>query len=374
MGKKEITNDKAWLELIGRISSGVATDEELKQYNIWCNAWQSDEQTVPDFSSLQSKMLGNINQKINQEKVLRLSYYKIASIAAAITVAVFGIWFFFAAIPGSDTKRTTGIKYKDDVLPGKNTATLTLANGKSIQLSDAKDGVIIDASSLKYDDGTVIENGNVQEGNSLAATTPRGGNYQVTLPDGSRVWMNADSKLIFPAKFSGKSREVSLEGEAYFEVAKDRTHPFIVKSRSQRVEVLGTHFNINSYADETAIKTTLLEGSVKVSDGNGSEAILKPGEAAINKGNVSVEEVNTAEAVAWKDGNIAFREKTLEGIMRELSRWYDISVVYAADAPTNVTFTGVVSKTRNLSSVLEGMQTTGSVKFKIDGKTVTVTK
>lgn len=374
MGKKEITNDKAWLELIGRISSGFATDEELKQYNLWCNAWQSDEQTVPDFSSLQSKMLGNINQKINQEKVLRLSYYKIASIAAAITVAVFGIWFFFAAIPGSDTTRTTGIKYKDDVLPGKNTATLTLANGKSIQLSDAKDGVIIDASSLKYDDGTAIESGSIQESNSLAATTPRGGNYQVTLPDGSRVWMNADSKLIFPAKFSGKSREVSLEGEAYFEVAKDRIHPFIVKSRSQRVEVLGTHFNINSYADEVAIKTTLLEGAVKVSDKNGSEAILKPGEAAINKGNVSVEEVNTAEAVAWKDGNIAFREKTLEGIMRELSRWYDISVVYAADAPTDVTFTGVVSKTRNLSSVLEGMQTTGSVKFKIDGKTVTVTK
>jgi transmembrane sensor len=374
MGKKGITKDKAWLELIGRISSGVATDEELKQYNAWCNAWQSDEQSVPDFASLQSKMLGNINQKINQEKVLRLSYYKIASIAAAITVAVFGIWFFFATISGSDTTRTAGIKYKDDVLPGKNTATLTLANGENIQLSDAKDGVIINASSLKYDDGTAIETGGIQEGNSLAATTPRGGNYQVTLPDGSRVWMNADSRLVFPAKFSGKSREVSLEGEAYFEVAKDRIHPFIVKSRSQRIEVLGTHFNVNSYTDETAIKTTLLEGSVKVSDRNGSEAILKPGEAAINRGNIRVEQVNTAEAVAWKDGNIAFREKTLEGIMRELSRWYDISVVYAADAPTNVTFTGVVSKTRNLSSVLEGMQTTGSVKFKIEGKTVTVTK
>jgi len=365
-----MTNDQEWLELIGRISSGIASDEELSRYNDWCNAWQTADLPVTDFADLESRMLSSINKKIDHSRVIRLRYYKVASIAAVIAV-VFGLWLYKSEMV---INRNAEIVYQNDVLPGKNMATLTLSNGKTIQLSDAKDGVVIEASSLKYNDGSVVDSVGIKASTLLTTTTPRGGTYQIVLPDGSHVWMNADSKMIFPAKFSGQTREVSLDGEAYFEVAKDKAHPFIVKSRTQRIEVLGTHFNVNSYTDEKGIKTTLLEGSVKVSLPDGKEALLKPGEQALNTGEIRVEKVDAEEAVAWKNGNIMFRAQTLEAIMRELSRWYDVTVVYASDAPVNETFSAAVSRTRNISSVLERMQATGSVKFKIEGKKITVTK
>ncbi|MBE9602223.1 FecR family protein [Pedobacter sp. MC2016-24] len=364
-------NDKEWLELIGRISSGVASDEELSRYNKWCNAWQNEDLPVTDFAGIESRMLTNINQKITSPRVVRLRYYKVASIAAVMAV-VFGFWYYSSKVL---LNLNAEIVYKNDVLPGTNTATLTLSNGKTIQLSDAKNGVVIDATSLKYNDGSVVDSVGIKPNQMLTTTTPRGGTYQIVLPDGSHVWMNADSKMIFPAKFSGQTREVLLEGEAYFEVAKDKAHPFIVKNHTQRIEVLGTHFNLNSYADEIGIKTTLLEGSVKVSLSSGKEVLLKPGEEALNAtGDIRVEKADTEEAVAWKNGNIVFRAKTLRDIMRQLSRWYDVTIVYAPDAPVNETFSAAVSRTRNISSVLERMQATGSVKFKIDGKKITVTK
>jgi transmembrane sensor len=363
-------NDQEWLELIGRISSGVASDEELSRYNKWCNAWQTEDLPVGDFAAIENQMLSNINQQIDRARIVRLRYYKVASIAAVIAV-VFGLWFYQSV---GVVNRNAEIVYQNDVLPGKNTATLTLSNGKTIPLSDAKNGVIIDASSLKYNDGSVVDSIGIKSSQMLTTTTPRGGTYQVVLPDGSHVWMNADSRMSFPAKFSGQTREILLEGEAYFEVAKDKAHPFIVKSRTQQIEVLGTHFNVNSYADETGIKTTLLEGSVKVSLSDGKEALLKPGEESLNTGDIHVEKVDTEAAVAWKNGSIVFRAKTLKDIMRQLSRWYDVTIVYAPDAPLNETFSAAVSRTRNISAVLERMQTTGSVKFKIEGKIITVTK
>jgi transmembrane sensor len=361
--------DKERLVLIEHISRGIATDEELSRYNAWCNDLQVQSQYVSDFDVVKSTMLTGINRRIDHKGIIRFRFYKIAAIAAVLAI-VFGLWFYNV---GTFSNQKDEIVYENDIAPGKNMASLTLANGKTIQLSDAQNGVSI-GEKLKYYDGTDIIAETTQS-QLLTATTPRGGVYEITLPDGTHVWMNADSKLSFPSKFSGRERKVSLSGEAYFEVTKSE-QPFIVATDKQEVRVLGTHFNINSYNDEAATKTTLLEGSVRVSasDGKNASYVLKPGEQAINNGRIRVDKVDLEEAVAWKNGNTVFENKTLEDIMRDLSRWYDVSIVYAADAPKYETFSGAVSRSRNISTVLERMQTTGSVKFKITDRTITVTK
>jgi transmembrane sensor len=380
-------NDKERLKIIQRISSGIASDDELGQYNAWCNSLQEPGLPVADFGVLRTRMLTNINHKIDNIRFIRLRYYKIASVAAALVAVVFGLWFYnFRML----SYRKVDIVYQNDVAPGKNRAALTFANGKTIQLSDAQQGVKV-GKDLKYYDGTEIDAERTQP-QLLTATTPRGGAYEITLPDGTRVWLNADSKLSFPSSFSGGERRVSLKGEAYFEVAKSYLSkvkgdkpvkeriPFVVVTDQQEVTVLGTHFNVNSYEDETATKTTLLEGSVRVAVSGTKNAllfsscILKPGEQAINDGGIRTNKVDVEEVVAWKNGSTVFQDKTLESIMRELSRWYDITVVYSADAPRHEFFSGAVSRTRNISSVLERMQTTGSVKFRIEGRTVIVSK
>lgn len=363
MDGKELTR------LLAKYKEGICTSEEKALLENWVASV-----TYPEYQITENELEYDLNEISHTLPLARRQarlWPRIAVAAAAVATIVFGAWFYTS---GPLLVGNPKIVYQNDVLPGKHTATIKLANGKIIQLNSAKNGVLIDASSLKYNDGTTIENTRINETTMLTTTTPRGGTYQVTLPDGTHVWLNADSKIVFPSKFSGKNRAILLEGEAYFEVAKDKAHPFIVNSGQQKTEVLGTHFNINSYTDEKQIRTTLLEGSVKVATGNIPAVILKPGEEALNNGQIQVEKVNTDEAVAWKNGSIVFRAKTLESIMRELSRWYDVDIIYTDAAPKNITFSGAVSRARNLSTVLERMQTTGSVKFKIEGRTVTVMK
>ncbi|WP_285010208.1 FecR family protein [Pedobacter faecalis] len=323
-------------------------------------------------SAIGSSLKAHITHNKETGKPFLLKFWpRVAIAAAAVATIVLSVHFFFPGytdVTGTSEK----IVYKNDVNPGTDAATLTLANGDTIQLNGSKKGVII-GGDIKYNDGDVVETG-LAGSQELTAQTPRGGTYQFTLSDGTRVWMNAESKISFPSRFSGDQREVKLEGEAYFEVAK-RAQPFVVATGSQKVEVLGTHFNIKGYTGDSDIRTTLLEGSVRVSraDERISE-VIRPGEQAINRGNILVEKVDVSEAVAWKNGSTLFKERTLESIMRELSRWYDVQVVYEPGAPKQETYSGAVSRTRNLSAILERMQTTGSVRFRIEGKTVVVMK
>jgi ferric-dicitrate binding protein FerR (iron transport regulator) len=250
---------------------------------------------------------------------------------------------------------------------------------------------------------------NNARGGLLTAATPRGGTYQITLPDGTKVWLNAASSLKFPASFGSlKTRSVELTGEGYFEVAKDKAHPFIVATAKQEVQVLGTHFNINAYNDEGSTKTTLLEGSVSVSslplysssrgkrsderplghatsrdlsyrrdDGGGrDDVVLKPNQESVltNNAQIRVTDVTAEDAVAWKNGDFVFRGEALESVMRKVARWYDVEVVYADDVPRDVVIGGYVSRSRNISVVLERMAKTGRIKFKIEGKKITVMK
>jgi len=201
-----------------------------------------------------------------------------------------------------------------------------------------------------------------------------GGEYQVVLADGTKVWLNALSSIRFPTSFKGSERKVEITGEAYFEVAKNARMPFRVIGGSQTVEVLGTHFNINAYPDESAVATTLLEGSVKVAMHDGQAKVLKPGEQALifkENNSFRVKEVDAEDAVAWKNGYFQFNDDDLKTIMNQLSRWYNVEIVYQ-QANLDQKFGGTISRSKNLSQVLRILELTGNVRFRVEGRRITV--
>lgn len=303
--------------------------------------------------------------------------------AAAMLFAVLSLGFYFYIQPARQHDRYTS-KYADEIKPGGNKAILKLADGSEISLTDAGRGTLADRSGIritKTTDGSVMYQ--VVSGTEKSEkqpryntiSTPRGGQYQIELPDGTKVWLNAASSLKFPQSFAHmKTRAVELSGEAYFEVFKNKRQPFQVLTgtaeggRSQLIEVLGTHFNVNAYADEASTKTTLLEGLVRVNHG----IELRPGEQSVlNQGDVRVVQVDTEEAVAWKNGYFIFTNEDIYSIMRKISRWYDVEVVYEGKITDN-TFNGPVSRSSKVSEVLDILELTKTVHFKIEGRRITV--
>ena len=279
--------------------------------------------------------------------------------------------------------------YKNDIKPGGNKAILTLADGTKIVLDDASEGAISrqgNTTIIKLDNGRLAYNAQtVSKMPSKAIlyntlTTPRGGQYCVTLADGTIVWLNASTSMRFPTAFAGSERKVEIKGEAYFEVAKNAAMPFIVKAGNEEIKVLGTHFNVTAYADDKVIKTTLLEGRVEVSlikssktETTGNLVILQPGQQSqLDLNNeLTVVDADLEEAIAWKNGYFVFNNENIESIMLKISRWYDIKVDYQVD-PLNRDFTGNISRTENVSEVLNMLEQTDAIHFKIEGKTITV--
>ncbi|MDR6784856.1 transmembrane sensor [Pedobacter africanus] len=304
------------------------------------------------------------------------------SIAAVLALIAIGIYFFKYRSNESPEQLQQSLAIVADIIPGKTGATLTLANGKKIRLADAANGQIASEAGIivrKTTEGQLVYEmtANDQAGTSTAKTntlsTAKGETYMVTLPDKSRVWMNAASSLTYAAGLTGQERRVKLEGEAYFEVAKDKAHPFIVESRGQKIEVLGTHFNVNAYADEEKVTTTLLEGSVKVSGKAGSK-ILKPGhQSKLNENTISLTQVDTELATAWKNNKFLFENDDIRYIMRMIERWYDVEVIYTGEIPTE-RFGGGVSRFNNVSQVLKILESTGGAHFKIEGRKILVSK
>ncbi|CAH0225372.1 hypothetical protein SRABI27_02334 [Pedobacter sp. Bi27] len=274
--------------------------------------------------------------------------------------------------------------FVSDVAPGKNKAILTLADGKKISLSDAMNGDVAKEAGFsitKTADGQLVYNmagsENVNDASLNTISTPNGGEWQIQLPDGSTVWLNAASSIQYSLNIgTAKQRLVKLDGEAYFEVAKNVAHPFIVETDKQSVEVLGTHFNINSYKDERVTKTTLLEGSVRVSHNTTNESeVLKPGEQSlVSVSGMDVKEVNVDEAIAWKNGYFMFDNERQESILRKVARWYNVEIEYADADAKNVMYYGTVSRFEKISKVLTKLEQTGEVRFDIKGNKVIVYK
>lgn len=309
---------------------------------------------------------------------------QIAMVAAVVSAIAFGIWFFSA--PDLRPNEETLGNYANDIGPGKQGATLTLANGKTIRLSDAVNGQLAREAGIaisKSADGQLIyelkDKGQAAENETNTLSTARGETYQLHLPDGSRVWLNAASSLTYTAGLlkDGK-RKVMLSGEAYFEIAKDKQHPFIVETDKQAAEVLGTHFNINSYKDDQTVKTTLLEGSLHVTSLNAGKfggKILKPGETSVleHGSNISVVQADIKETMAWKNGFFRFTAQPIDKVMQQIGRWYDIEVVYAGKMPEEE-FSGAIARNKNISEVLNMLSYAKAVKFKVEGRRVTVMK
>jgi len=368
-------NTKKAANLLDRYLQGKVSKEEEALVQYWLlskvgkNESEEEDQTYPQNHI---EMWNTISNTINNKKI-KLWPVISATAAAAIAISI-GIWFYSLrpVIVSPSAKITNPI----DIAPGGNKATLTLSNGKTIQLSNAKTGLVI-GKDLRYNDNTAILSATQANGNEMASiTTPRGGTYQIQLPDGTKVWLNAASSLKFPATFAHLTeRKVELKGEAYFEVAKDKKHPFIVKNTGQDVKVLGTHFNINAYGDEDSIKTTLLEGSIYVVNllEKTGKALI-PGQQSIISGNtISIKnKVDLEDAVAWKNGYFNFNE-SLESMMNKVSRWYDVDVIYEVK-PASDPFIAKISREKSLSALLNIMEKTGDVHFKIIGRRVIVTK
>ena len=274
---------------------------------------------------------------------------------------------------------------KNDILPGGDKAILTLANGSQIILDSAANGVVAQQGKtevMKLANGQLVYKGAGDQENDVlynTMATPRGGQYRLVLPDGSRVWLNAVSSIRFPTAFTGQERKVEISGEAYFEVVKDPSRPFrvlvrpVAGNRNMEVEVLGTHFNINAYQDEPAIKTTLLEGSVKVTNGT-DHTMIRPGQQtqlSINGVTKVIQDADVSEAVAWKEGRFQFNDTELKTIMRQVMRWYDVDLEYKGNVPDRY-FTADISRNKTLSGVLTILKLS-DVDFKLDGKKLTVT-
>lgn len=382
-------------ELLDKYLKGNCTLDEITIVESWyLKVTEEPEELLaePDYHTLEQSIWAGIQQQNNPPKKLKIQWGWAA--AAVILIALgFGL-YQYRAISSSGEQNYDHLAH-NDIKPGGNKAYLTLANGTKISLNDIRNGQIAEQSGvsitktangeLVYTAKSAVAPLNNKQPQFNTIETPRGGQYQVNLPDGTKVWLNAGSSLNYPTVFASSSREVQLKGEAYFEVAKRIINgervPFMVKTATQVVEVLGTHFNINSYENEADTKTTLLEGAVKVrpvsSSAQNNEAgrILKPGEQSVLKGtSIKVSEVDTEEALAWKEGLFMFDNENLESIMRKVSRWYDVEVVFQDNGLLTKDFSGTVSRFGNVSQVLKKIELTGSVHFKIEGRRIVVMK
>lgn len=316
--------------------------------------------------------------KTKTPKIVRL-WPRIAA-AVAVVVGIFGAGLFYYNLH-INQQHSGKLVYKNDVAPGVSGATLTLSNGKKIKLSDAQNGEVAKEAGVlitKSESGEVSYelNGDSGESGKLnTLSTANGETYKLKLPDGSYVWLNSASTLTYSSRLveNGK-RTVKLQGEGYFEIAKDSSHPFIVATDKQEVEVLGTHFNINSYPDEAVVATTLIEGLVSITSGK-LRQVINPGEQAINNGNsIKVNEANVGNVIDWKDGDFNLDELDFRAAMRKIARWYNVDVVYEASVPQNIKSGGWISRNKTLSAVLTHIESSGQVRFKVEGRKVYVAR
>ncbi|MGV3705367.1 MAG: FecR family protein [Arcticibacter sp.] len=374
-------------ELLARYKAGEASPEELQALLGLIGEERFDKLLEQDMDGEIALHLSSVSPKRSAKSWPR--YFAAASIFLLLGTGI----YLYQRSPAPATEKEAKIRtIVTDVEHGSSRATLTLADGRVIDLNNAAYGTISGQDGIKISkrkSGQLIylaeEDGWGQPAGEEIAyntiTTPKGGQWQVILPDGSAVWMNAGSSLRYPTRFSKEGRQVNLTGEAYFEVAKaiDPTTggrmPFIVMTGNQKIEVLGTHFNVNAYTDEKIVRTTLLEGKVRLSSPQTPTSIeLKPGyEAVLNDQRFTTAKADAQFALAWKNGDFIFDGQDLKATMRQIARWYDVEVVYQ-DMPDEVQIGGTVSRNKKLSAVLRALELTGKVKVETQGRKVTLSR
>lgn len=370
--------------LIDKYIAGTATKEERNELLDWYRSAQHDEIYWPEEKAVFEERITRVFLQIKQTTnltvndctpVKRIFPWRLIAIAATFLVVI-GVATISLTDRSRDVTEHHALQH-DEIQPGGHKAVLVLGNGQAFTLGDSV------VTFETADQETFIEqNGELlfrAEGQAVAASTynelvtPKGGQYVIQLADGSKVSLNSESSLSFPTRFTGNERKVILDGEAYFEVAENTAQPFIVSMPEMEVEVFGTTFNVKGYQDEDNIATTLLEGSVKVRSGN-KEMLLKPGQSAIlNKKNgvINAEKANVTEEIAWTKGYFVFSNKNIKNIMSQLSRWYDVQVIYQGDM-TDKIYSGKILRRSNITEVLNMLEETGTITFQITGRRVVV--
>lgn len=349
------------------------TDEMILSNDQWLDDFGNNvEINARIWERLQKSRQSKIN--VSNSKNI---WFKIAAIVlVAISV---GFWFLKISKPAHSTATASNIH------PGGNKAYLTLANGTRIILNNVQTGKIISQGGVqvsKTKSGLIvyqINPTNSEAGSSVieynTITTPYGGEYEVILQDGSKVMLNAASSLRFPVNFVGTTRQVELTGEAYFEIASNKAKPFTVHANGVDVRVLGTHFNINAYKDNPGVTTTLLQGSVQLTKGSAT-AILVPGQegsALEGESKITVKTADMEEAMAWKNGLFVFHDENISNVMKQVARWYDVDIQYTDDIK-DIELGGSVSKYKNITDLLNNMELTHTMHYKLEGRRVIIMK
>ncbi|SHG30614.1 FecR family protein [Flavobacterium segetis] len=334
----------------------------------------TSEVTEEFITALREKMDASSNVEDLPSSILtQLNWRKIAVAASVFLMIGLGTLIFFQKSNLAPT--VVASKEINDKKPGKTGAILTLSNGSVIVLDDVRNGLLANQQNtaiIKKNDGIVYTADSNAQTVYNTMTTPRARQYNLQLSDGTKVWLNASSSITFPTSFSGKERKVSITGEVYFEVAKDKSRPFMVSVNDMQVNVLGTHFNVNAYEDEKSVNTTLFEGSVLISKKNVS-VLLKPGQQAEKQKSGTIvinNNVNLDQIIGWKNGTFFFENASLEMVLRQLSRWYDIDIVFEKGIKPRI-FEGEIQRNLQLSQVLKILENSG-IHLKIEGKTLRV--
>ncbi|HEY4196241.1 MAG TPA: FecR domain-containing protein [Mucilaginibacter sp.] len=355
-------------ELAHRYKNGIATADEKAEFESWLSTNRDEPIDVPDNyaaseSEAKQRMLLGIHERIQQTaKTVRL-WPRIAAAASVLVGLSVGGYFILHKKP---VDNQIAQNQHQDFAPGKNQATLTLANGQKIIITKGMKGrlakdITVDSTAIAYQTSDNIEY------NTLTTKRGEASPYPLELPDGTKVWLNAASSVTFPTRFT-KNREVTITGEALFEVKPDALHPFSVKAGTQTIEDIGTTFDVNSYLDEPAAKTTLVEGSVRINH----QVILKPGEQSIFANNkLTVSNANVEAVLAWKNGAFDFKHTDVPSVMRQISRWYNVDIIYEGAIPTT-TITGKVYRNTNASNALKIVKLLG-INYKIEGNQIIIT-
>lgn len=377
-------NRKELKNIAAKVIAGKASIEEIEFINQYYDLFDKEADVSEELSAEEKEMLAHeisagIMTKVGftETAAAKYNYGSILKIAAAVLLLLAASYLMFKPSFTGKNKEQVTAKILSDVAPGGDNATLTLADGSSYELNQLGKKAVLRKGNLKIEktkDGLLVVSVLQQSSGSSPSmntiTTPRGGQYEVVLPDGSRVLLNAASSLKFPDFFDGNKRQVELTGEAYFEITHLAAKPFLVKSNHATIQVLGTQFNVMAY-DPGQIKTTLVEGSVNLKSST-SAVMLIPGEQGVmsNNGNINRRKVDVDKEISWRKGWFSFNESSIENVMDEISRWYDVDVLYAHKMP-HKEITGRVPRNAKLSVVLDMLQYSG-FEFEIKDRTIKV--
>jgi ferric-dicitrate binding protein FerR (iron transport regulator) len=383
-GGKDLKQAYRTAYLIAGFLKQTLTEEEKDELDEWILAndenmilfeKMTDEKNLAQAGEWFKKMnveedLQKTKKRIEVKRPVRVWQYVVA--AAVVIGIIIGVYLY----QGSGNKNDKPIVVQtQDILPGSDKATLTLDNGKIIELgSDGADTTINDQLKILRKDGQVVYNSTAASNELVYHTLsiPRKGQYKLVLPDGSKVWLNSESSIRYPVSFSDKERKVFVTGETFFEVAKDKNKPFRVQRDDITVEALGTQFNVNAYVNEPYVATTLIEGSVLISKGS-MENILKPGQQAqLNGNNFQIVNAEANDVIAWKNNQFKFRNTPIDVIMRQVERWYDADVIYQDNVSLHMNAT--IERDVPVSKLLHILEQTDQVHFKIEGKKIIVMK